>query len=520
MASTNPVKKLDLTADLIEGFATSLLSQRFDEPAPTPDCHREWWTLCCSKNKRVAIAAPRGHAKSTAITKAFVLASALFRVRRNILVVSDTYQQAVTFLGEIKREFEVNDDLKLLFGFKELATDREDEIVAVFADGYQFRIKAYGSEQKVRGIIWDGMRPDLIVGDDLENDEMVMNPERREKFRTWMLNALLPTLSKRGIVRIIGTILHMDAYLERLMPKDKDSYTEITELKSAKTRLFSGTGWDTSDGWMSVRYRAHNEDFSSVLWPIKWDKNRFLELQAMFKAQGNLEGYYQEYLNRPIDPTNSFFRKEDFADFHENDYERDWGYSPTYLSVDGAWTTKQKRDWTVLTVGSTDDTGTLYIRHIVRDRMDPKETVETIVRLQTLYKFPIMLIGKGAYEKGVAPFLQDLIRRQGKFLYAEAIPESIDKRLRAQSIRGRMRAGGVKFNKKGKWYPDFEQELLEFDRGTHDDQVDTMALFGLYLDNLMDAPTFREIQDYEYDNEFNQLRDDDFMHGRNLITGY
>lgn len=513
--STNPqpAKKIKLTADLIEGFANSLLSQRFDEPAPTPECHREWWDLCCSNHRRVAIAAPRGHAKSTAITKAFVLASALFRVRRSIVIVSDTYQQAVAFLGEIKREFEVNDDLKTIFEFKEFTTDREDEIVAVFQDGYQFRIKAYGSEQKVRGIIWDGMRPDLIVCDDMENDEMVMNPERREKFKNWMLNALLPTMSARGAIRIIGTILHMGAYLESLMPRDNDENTDVQPLKSIMKK--------SKSGWFSVRYRGHDDDFSNILWPIKWSKERFQEIQAMFIAQGNPEGYYQEYLNRPIDPTNAFFRKDDFVDFSEHDYElgdKGFAYCPTYLAVDGAWSTKERRDWTVLTVGSTDESGILYIRHILRDRMDPKEAVENIVRLQERFKFPIMLIGKGAYEKSIAPFLQDMIRRKGKFLYAEPIPEIIDKRQRAQSIRGRMRTNGVKFNKNAKWYREFEQEMLEFDRGAHDDQVDTMALFGMYLDNMMDAPSFREIEDFEYEQEFKT--DNTFDEGRSLITGY
>jgi len=88
---------MKLTADLIYGFAGSLLSSRYDEPAPTPQCHREWWELCCSDYKRVAIAAPRGHAKSTAITKSYTLASVLFRDRQFVLVVSDTYKQAVLF---------------------------------------------------------------------------------------------------------------------------------------------------------------------------------------------------------------------------------------------------------------------------------------------------------------------------------------------------------------------------------------------------------------------------------------
>lgn len=504
-------EKVKLTPELIEGFANTLLAGRFDEPAPTPECHREWWKLCCSSVKRVAIAAPRGHAKSTAITKAFVLASGMFRVRRSIVIVSDTYQQAVAFLGEIKREFEVNDALKEFFDFKELVTDREDVVVVAFKDGYQFRIRAYGSEQKVRGIIWDGMRPDLIVCDDMENDEMVMNPERREKFKNWMLNALLPTLSARGQIRVIGTILHMGAYLESLMPKDFDANTDVGELKSVMKKV--------KDGWFSVRYKGHNEDFSQVLWPVKWSAERFKEIQAMFIAQGNPEGYYQEYLNRPIDPSNAFFRKEDFQDFSDHDHTVDWSYAPTYLSVDGAFSAKEKRDWTVLTVGSTGEDGMLYIRHILRDRMDPQEVVESILRLQDRYKFPILLIGKGAYEKSIAPFLQEVVRRRGRSLYAEAIPETIDKRQRAQSIRGRMRTGSVKFNKRARWYPEFEQEMLEFDRGAHDDQVDTMALFGMYLDKLMDAPTFKEIKDYEYESEF-ALKDEDFLSGKNLMTGY
>lgn len=143
----------------------------------------------------------------------------MFRDRRYVLVVSDTYKQAVLFLGEIKREFVANDTLRELFGVKEFLTDREDDFIIKFDDGHTARIMALGSEQKVRGLLWDGRRPDLIVGDDMENDELVMNPDRREKFRTWFNNALLPTMSERGIVRIVGTILHMDSLLERFMPK-------------------------------------------------------------------------------------------------------------------------------------------------------------------------------------------------------------------------------------------------------------------------------------------------------------
>lgn len=505
-------KPVKLTSDLIHGFMGSVLSPNLDEPAPTPECHREWWDLCCSGYKRVAIAAPRGHAKSTAITKAFTLASVLFRINDYVIVVSDTYRQAVMFLAGIKRELETNQDLKILFGFKQFITDREDEIVVELEDGYQFNITALGSEQKIRGALWNDRRPNLIVCDDMENDEMVMNPDRREKFRTWFFNALLPTLSERGKIRIVGTILHLDALLERLMPRDIEKTTVQETLKSSTSRVVNG--------WMSVRYKAHDEKYENILWPVKWTQERLQEIQQMFIAQGNPEGYYQEYLNRPTDPDNAFFKRDDFLAFDEGDYTRSWDYSPTYLSVDLAVSTKERRDWCAFGVGSLDDTGLLHIRHVVRDRFDPKEQIDTIVRLQERYKFNTMLIGKGALEKSIGPFLLDALRRRGKFLHMEAIAESIDKRLRAQAIRGRMRAGGVKFNKKASWYPEFEEELRVFDRGTYNDQVDMMSLFGMYLDHMLDGPPLKDQERFAWEDENAAALDSDLDLGRGPMTGY
>lgn len=506
------IKRVPLTSELVHGFSGSLLSQTYDEPAPTPDCHLEWWELCCSTHKRVAIAAPRGHAKSTAITKAYTLAAVLFRAHDYVLVISDTYQQAVAFLGEIKRDLTMNEDLRLLFDLREAEVDREDEIVIPMGDGYRFKLKAMGSEQKVRGMLWDNKRPNLIIGDDLENDEIVMNPDRREKFRNWILNALLPTLSERGKVRIVGTILHLDSFLERLMPRDKDKNTIHAPLKSYMAQPLGG--------WMSVRYRAHDEKFAKVLWPVKWTKERLMEIQSLFVANGNPEGYYQEYLNRPIDPENAFFKKEDFQDFADADYTRNWDYAPTYLSCDLAVSTKERRDWCAFGIASVDDNGVIFLRHVIRDRMDPKEQLETIVRLQERYKFSTMLIGKGALEKSIGPFLLDALRRKGKFLHIEAIAESTDKRLRAQAIRGRMRAGGVKFNKKAFWYQDLEEEMKVFDRGTYDDQVDMMALLGMYLDNLLDAPTPKEADEIAWEEENEAAIEESFYVGRSPATGY
>ena len=93
-----------LNANVLEGFVNSVLRKNFDRPVSTPSFHREMWQLVTSNSKQVAIAAPRHHAKSTAVTHAYTLASVLFRESRYVLIVSDTVTQAVQFLGDIKKE--------------------------------------------------------------------------------------------------------------------------------------------------------------------------------------------------------------------------------------------------------------------------------------------------------------------------------------------------------------------------------------------------------------------------------
>ena len=62
-----------LTKEIIEGFATSCLTKYYDEASQFADFHREWWELCCSDDKFIAICAPRGHSKSTTITITYTL---------------------------------------------------------------------------------------------------------------------------------------------------------------------------------------------------------------------------------------------------------------------------------------------------------------------------------------------------------------------------------------------------------------------------------------------------------------
>ena len=81
---------MPLDAELIEGFVRVFLAPRMDAVKAIPEFHRILWSKFCNDNSRVVVAAPRGTAKTTAVTFSCTLASALFRDRDFILLVSKT----------------------------------------------------------------------------------------------------------------------------------------------------------------------------------------------------------------------------------------------------------------------------------------------------------------------------------------------------------------------------------------------------------------------------------------------
>lgn len=506
--------RIKVDEQVLEVFVSQFLKKNFVDEAPIPDVHREWWKMCCSDKKYVAIAAPRGHAKSTALTFAYGLATLVFRERKFIVILSDTVDQACLFLGNYKRELEENVALREMFGITGLAKEKntESDIIIEFADGYRARVMAKGSEQKFRGLNWDGTRPDLILCDDMENDEIVLNAERREKFKRWFIGAVTPSLSKYGVIRIVGTVLHQDSLLENYMPKawDRKAGNQSTKLKIVSN--------PNKGNWLSAKYKAHPAimDYSEMLWPeYKTAELLRAEYEAQ-KALGVADVYAQEQLNEPIDESTSLFRKGDFGTCEEDEISQPLNY---YIGFDLA-TSKDnvKRDATTFVVGGVNAKNNLYIIKVIAERMDTLEAVDTILRLQQTYQPMAFISEKGQLANALEPFLRVRMYETNTFPSIITYPAMDDKVKRSSSIRGRMRAGAVKFLKSADWFEKLQQECLQFPRSVHDDQVDALSWLGVGLDKLIEAPTTEELEEAEYEQE----KEDswELSGGQNDYTGY
>lgn len=504
-----------LTAGLIEGFVGSVLAKKFDEATAIPEFHRELWQEATSPYQYVAIAAPRGHAKSTAGTLAYTLASLLFRESTFALIVSDTESQACMFLGAIKQELQDNEDIIELFGLKknekgfvQFPKDSESDCIVEFEDDHKFRIMAKGAEQKLRGLNWNGTRPNLVIVDDLENDELVMNKDRRTKLRRWFFGALLPAMSPRGKLRMWGTILHMDSLLESFMPSytAKETVYEGLKMFSMKARGM----------WRAVKYKAHNEDMTHFLWPERFDKPYFVAKKEEYTRQGISDVYSQEYLNYPIDDTIAYIKKHDLLALNDEDQKLPLRY---YITADLAISEKETADYSVFMIGGVDEFRRLHIKEVIRERLDGREIVDMILALENLYHPEAFGIEEMQVSKSIGPFLREEMIRQN--IWPNIVQMSHmnkDKMMRGRSIQGRVRARTVKFDKEADWYPALEDELTKFPRVRNDDQFDAFAYLGLLLDRMIEAPNREEIEEEEY---FDELRDSGYAFaGRSRFTGY
>lgn len=481
-----------LNAASIYGFVKGCLQHTFDDPQPIPEFHKTLWTIYTSEDKYVAISAPRGHAKSTATTLSYALASVLFQEASYVIIISDTESQSVNFLGDIKMQLIENEDIHALFGKPKFIKDSETNIVVEMKNGFTFRISAKGAGQRIRGAKWRNKRPDLIIVDDLEDDEAVESKDRRNKLYRWFTNAVLPALSDRGKIRVVGTILHMDSVLEKLLNKK---------------------------AWTTKRYAAHNEDFSEILWPEKFNKERLEWIRASYIEDGNPAGYSQEYLSHPIDESTAYFRRDDLQAYNPDELDRD--RLVYYAAGDLAISKADSADWSVFMVVGVDERNNIYIIDVIRGRWDGMELVERILEIQERYEPEIFGLEHGQIKLSIGSFLDEAMRATGTFvnLPADKLTPSRDKETRARSIQARIRRGTVFANMRADWYPEFETELITFPRGKHDDQVDAFAWIGLMLKDIQPGLTKREYGEY-LEAEYWEEIEDDFSFGKNMVTGY
>ncbi len=157
---------------------------------------------------------PRGHAKSTHMD-VFIPIWLMFQPKRLIsfmVIVGKSEDAACRLLGDIQAELEYNDRLKRDFGEQKPAggdwTDGE------FKAQCGVKFLACGRGQSPRGLRDREARPDYIVIDDLDDDELCKNEKRVRELTSWVKSALFGALDVgRGRFIMVGNLIAKNSVL-------------------------------------------------------------------------------------------------------------------------------------------------------------------------------------------------------------------------------------------------------------------------------------------------------------------
>lgn len=510
------MEKVKLTGALIEAFAGTFLSARYDDPMPTPQFHREAWDLYASDYSSCGVVAPRDHAKSTSLTFDYVMAEVCWRTSDYVIIIGSTEDKAAEQLSNISEELHENQDLREEFGITDFETDQKTEIIVVCDDGHRFRILARGAEQKIRGAMWKGKRPNLIVCDDMEDDEQVESAERRRKFRKWFFRAAKQSLSKSGKIRIHGTILHEDSLLMRLN----------------KNKM-----------WHFRFYKAHQsyDDFSNILWPQRWTEQQLRDKQKEFEEDGDATGYAQEFLNDPSDRSDSYLKDAQFRSMTAVDKEKEKLY---YAGCDFAVSKADHANRTSFTVGGRDLEQLTHIVDQHVDRWDPLEWIEEMFQVQLFWNIQIWFVEGGQIWKSLerlimqemrgvtrSPNMVDIFGTRDILLNFEVLNPQKDKGVRGRTYQKAMKAGVVRFDTSGEWFQSYKQENLKFTgvaQARLDDQFDSTATLFTGLSTLPEM-TEEDLADTTVQDDMDEddeIEEDERRYynqmgmGKSAVTGY
>jgi predicted phage terminase large subunit-like protein len=439
-----------LSAEQVSAFTEAFLLPRFDESMPIAPHHLQMWDLVCRPEPRVAFAVPRKHAKTTCLPKARGLAAALYKQHPFQLKVGSTHDLALEIVAWCKEEMLSNEAIRNLWGPR-IIQDQVDDLVVELADGYRFRWVATGIHQAKRGFVWGTMRPTLIDIDDVDEDEDVLNVETRDKVKKKIRRVILPMGGDETEYRMYGTIMHQDSSLSSIL---------------------------SNPSWVSIRLEACDEEVNeaSILWPEKFPKAKILDAKQEAINGGDLGAFNMEWRNIAIDTETGFFRPEDFRPMTEEDHARPKTY---YVGGDLAFSKKEKRDYTVFTVGGVDEHGILHIVDERRGRWDGNEVIDEMYRIEEAWEPKEWFVESGAIKDTLGAALEIRMGEEGYLNLCPGLIPSKDKATRATPLQARMRAKGIRFDTESSWFSSYQQEMLEFaqegTRGAHDDRVDATA---------------------------------------------
>ncbi len=485
-----------------KAFAQVYLGPLFNKPFSRmhDELLAELGTLHQRRGAHLAIAAPRGHAKSTVVTLAYVLWCLVCQKEPFVIVVSGTSDQAAKLLEHVKRQIETNALLRT--DFPELA--KADRIAPWRRDSILLPnnhiLMSYAAGQNLRGVRHGKDRPTLIIGDDLEDKLQVSSEDQRRKLADWFNSTLLKAGTPQTNVIVVGTVFHHDSLLANLLdparsPGWKPLRYQAVEKPSGRPDLwerwgaimrsqvqFQGaTGVEAAEAFLAAN-RAAMLEGTQVLWPEQYD---YTELMRTKLREGD-SAFQAEFQNDPLDPEHCLFSRSSIVywdDTHNTPEElllslkhgegRNGGFF--YGACDPSLGGDLSRgDYSAIVIlFKPFHSDTKYVIAADLARRTPDETIERILELARAYRLNNFGFESNQFQKLMVDNLRRRARELGVAMPVTPIRNRANKQQRIAALEAEISQGRIIFARR---HLLLMEQVRSFPMGRHDDGPDALEM--------------------------------------------
>ena len=448
----------------------------FNEPNKTPPVHFMLIDHLNSKYRHKVIMCFRGFGKSTLMR--YNILYWIFKGKKPnfgefqyLLVVQDNVEMAASTIDTLAHLIENSELSKYLSIVKKKLGDDPTLFVYNKELNKEFYIKGRGSGQSMRGINIRGIRPQILIFDDIENDEKHGTKETRKKLKNWFRNVAMPAVDEnKNEMIVIGTPIHEDSLLVNLV---------------------------NSDEWKAVvlpicnNFSIENPDAIIPAWEDRLPAEKIIERYNAMAFDGDKKGFYQEYLLEVMPKDDLLYYMEKINRYKVNELSlRSLTY---YVSVDLAVSEKHYADYTSIAVIGVDESNNWFLVDGFFGRVKPDETIDRIFAFVSRWRPYAVVLEKVAFQLSMKTFIQNEMVKRGKFFNLEMVARTKSKLGVFKAFQPIVELGRF-------WVPedtieDYVEELIHEMEGItndailckHDDLLDSVAQLTL-IDTISVTP--------------------------------